>query len=67
MFPGANARVYYNEDGEPLGWDYPSEPYEPDWDDLGGGPDMPVTTPHPHADDEGYCLGCDEWWEDCEC
>lgn len=24
MFPGANAQVYYNEDGEPLGWDYPS-------------------------------------------
>lgn len=31
MFPGANAQVYYNEAGEPLGWDYPSdEPYEPD-------------------------------------
>lgn len=24
MFPGANAQVYYNEDGEPIGWDYPS-------------------------------------------
>jgi hypothetical protein len=31
MFPGPNAQVYYNEAGEPLGWDYPSdEPYEPD-------------------------------------
>lgn len=28
MFPGANAHVYYNEAGEPLGWDYPSEPDE---------------------------------------
>lgn len=29
MFPGAGAQVYYNEAGEPLGWDYPSEP-DPD-------------------------------------
>ena len=29
-FPGAGAQVYYNEEGEPLGWDYPSEsdPYD---------------------------------------
>jgi hypothetical protein len=34
-FPGAGAQVYYNEDGEPLGWDYPSEPeFAPDDDDL---------------------------------
>jgi hypothetical protein len=26
MFPGPNAQVYYNEAGEPLGWEYPSEP-----------------------------------------
>lgn len=26
MFPGAGAQVYYNEAGEPLGWDYPSDP-----------------------------------------
>jgi len=26
MFPGAGAVVYRNEAGEPLGWDYPSEP-----------------------------------------
>jgi hypothetical protein len=25
MFPGANARVDYNEAGEPLGWDYPAD------------------------------------------
>lgn len=24
-FPGANSRIYRNEDGEPIGWDYPSE------------------------------------------
>jgi hypothetical protein len=23
MFPGAGAEVYYNEAGEPVGWDYP--------------------------------------------
>lgn len=33
MFPGAGAQVYYNEAGEPLGWDYPSDgPYEDDQD-----------------------------------
>jgi len=25
MFPGAHAQVYYNEAGEVLGWDYPSD------------------------------------------
>ena len=25
MFPGPGARVDYNEAGEPIGWDYPSE------------------------------------------
>lgn len=24
MFPGAGAQVYYNDAGEPIGWDYPS-------------------------------------------
>lgn len=38
MFPGAGASVYYNEAGEPLGWDYPSDdppepPDEYDFDD----------------------------------
>ena len=34
MFPGPGAQVYYNEAGEPIGWDYPSydesgmDPYE---------------------------------------
>lgn len=33
-FPGPYAQVYYNEAGEPLGWDnnYPSEP---EYDDAG--------------------------------
>lgn len=31
MFPGPGAQVYRNEAGEPIGWDYPSEPeYDPD-------------------------------------
>jgi len=31
MFPPAGASVYYNEAGEPLGWDSPGEPeYDPD-------------------------------------
>ena len=33
MFPGANAHVYYNEAGEPTGWDYPSyadDAFDPD-------------------------------------
>lgn len=29
-FPGPGAQIYYNEAGEPLGWDYPSD--EPDYD-----------------------------------
>jgi hypothetical protein len=33
MFPGAGARVYYNEAGEPIGWDYPSYD-EPDYDPV---------------------------------
>ncbi len=28
MFPGPHAQVYYNEAGEPLGWDYPPDPAE---------------------------------------
>lgn len=33
MFPGANARIYRNEAGEVMDWDYPSEDdevYDPD-------------------------------------
>ena len=39
MFPGAHANVYYNEAGEPLGWDYdppdddPGDPYD-DYDNY---------------------------------
>lgn len=33
MFPGSNASVYYNEDGEPLGWDAPYVPDPYDLDD----------------------------------
>lgn len=35
MFPGAGAVVYYNDAGEPLGWDYPSsdDDYDPYDDD----------------------------------
>lgn len=29
MFPGASAQVFYNEAGEPLGWDYPSHDEDP--------------------------------------
>ena len=36
MFPGAGAHVYYNEAGEPIGWDYPS--YEPEYCPDCGGP-----------------------------
>lgn len=31
-FPGAGAHVYYNEAGEPLGWDYPDYDSPPDPD-----------------------------------
>lgn len=24
MFPGYGAQIYYNDAGEPIGWDYPS-------------------------------------------
>jgi hypothetical protein len=44
LFPGAGANVYRNEEGEVLGWDYPSydepdyDPYE-DYDDYEDGDD----------------------------
>jgi len=34
MFPGAGAQIYHNEAGEPLGWDYPSEPDLGDQDEI---------------------------------
>jgi len=33
MFPGAGAQVYRNEAGEPIGWDYSSEPDPNEWAD----------------------------------
>jgi hypothetical protein len=63
MFPGPGARVYYNEAGEPLGWDYPSE-YEPDdWEDD----DRPTRD----EDEEDWCeehqqLNCGEDHDDDE-
>jgi hypothetical protein len=33
-FPGAGAQVYYNTEGEPLGWDYPGYDDGPDPDDF---------------------------------
>jgi hypothetical protein len=33
-FPGAGAQVYYNEAGEPTGWDYPGYDEGPDPDDF---------------------------------
>ncbi len=33
-FPGAGAQVFYNEAGEPLGWDYPDNDAPPDPDDY---------------------------------
>jgi hypothetical protein len=37
MFPGAHARIYRNEAGEVIGWDYPSddEPQDPEWEEYG--------------------------------
>lgn len=33
-FPGYGAQVYYNEAGEPLGWDYPNYDEPPDVDEY---------------------------------
>jgi hypothetical protein len=60
-FPGAGAQVYYNEAGEPMGWDYPSsyeeEPYS-DYDDGRWAPEF---------DGEGeYCNSCEQPSEDLE-
>jgi hypothetical protein len=34
MFPGAGAQVYYNDEGEPTGWDYSGYDEGPDPDDF---------------------------------
>lgn len=56
MFPGAGASIYYNEDGEPLGWDYPSYDDAPDVDDFYG--DDGDDEPDEPTDDDGFM---DEW------
>lgn len=57
-FPGAGAQVYYNEAGEPLGWDYPAEaePYS-DADEAWNEPEVPFkcecgATFYPDDDDD---------------
>lgn len=32
-FPGAHAHIIYNDAGEPIGWDYPSDEREDPFDD----------------------------------
>lgn len=62
-FPGPGAQVYYNEAGEPLGWDYPSdEPYELD----------PYEESREAAESEqvweaAFEIGEDRGWTDREC
>jgi hypothetical protein len=57
VFPGAEASVYRNEAGEPLGWDYPSYDSGEDWMEeerrLGG-----YTR---------RCKSCGAPEDDCEC
>lgn len=36
MFPGAGASVYYNDAGEPTGWDYPTDDRDSFYCDLCG-------------------------------
>ena len=33
-FPGVGARIFYNEVGEPLGWDCPDDDAPPDPDEY---------------------------------
>ncbi len=41
MFPGPHAQIYYNDAGEPLGWDYPNYDEPPDVDDYDRWADEP--------------------------
>lgn len=54
-FPGAGARVFYNDAGEPLGWDYPDYDSPPDPDEFYDSyPERP-----------GWCaVHNDEWFAD---
>jgi len=57
MFPPAGAQVYYNDYGEPLGWDMPNydEPPDPDdWYEQTG------------WDTEDYYYAA-EVWDTCQC
>lgn len=51
MFPGAGAVVYTNDEGEPLGWDYPSYDDAPEPDDYYASWDD-------DEDECGDCQGC---------
>ncbi|HEX8109782.1 MAG TPA: hypothetical protein VF516_18755 [Kofleriaceae bacterium] len=54
MFPGANASVYHNEAGEPLGWDTPDDdgPYDPDAYLMGDYDDQEPDDDDDEGDDE---------------
>lgn len=41
-FPGPGARIYTNEAGEVVGWDYPPDPAEEAYDDLLAWDDRPM-------------------------
>lgn len=70
LFPGANAQVYRNEAGEPLGWDYPSYSDEFYNDDLYD--DRYENWEKPEFDSVEDCIderlhgkdgqGIDGWW-----
>lgn len=63
MFPTANSRVYFNEDGEPTGWDA-SDDYEAYDDDRTPDNDSECAEDHPCQDcevsgDIWACSWCD--------
>lgn len=67
MFPGANAQVYRNEAGEPIGWDYHSdEPDYTDWDDRFDNWEIPEFETVEECIEERYHgkdgEGIDGWW-----
>ena len=68
-FPGAGARIYTNEAGEVIGWDYPPDDDGPDFDDRDA--DRPEVEPFIcKADHEEVWLDDDdaivEHYEVCE-
>lgn len=56
-FPPPGAEIYYNDAGEPLGWDNPGA-YEPEYCDYCGGAHGSIACPE---DDD---LVVDDHWED---